>query len=248
MDHASAIPTKGKACWSQIGTWGQRDCPELSRHIHCRNCPTYAEAAAFMLDGPLPEGYVEAWTEHFARAKAELPRDTSSMVVFRIHHEWFGLPVGVLTEVVDRRPVHSLPHTRSSALLGLVNIRGQLRVCVSLAKLLRAAEEPPTAAPSAGSGQAADQINPERLLVVRTEGGPIVFPVQEVFGLWHYRAVDLLAVPATVARGGGRFTQALLAWTPRAHASAGSNQTARAEMVGLLNDQLLFRAINRALT
>src|SRR5215475_131323 len=100
-------PARIRTCWSQIGTWGRRDCPELSKYVHCRNCPTYAEAAARMLDGPMPDDYVETWTQHFARAKAELPREPRSLVTFRIEGEWFGLPVPVLVEIVERRPIHS---------------------------------------------------------------------------------------------------------------------------------------------
>jgi chemotaxis-related protein WspD len=38
-----------------------------------------------------------------------------------------------LDEIVGPRPVHSLPHRRNPALLGLVNVRGELVICVSLA-------------------------------------------------------------------------------------------------------------------
>ncbi len=33
-------------CWNRIGVRGDGSCPELKRHIHCRNCPVYSAAAA----------------------------------------------------------------------------------------------------------------------------------------------------------------------------------------------------------
>src|SRR5262245_31618886 len=83
-------PGSSPACWSQIGTWGKRTCAELPGHGHCRNCPTYTAAASRMLEGPVPDGYLEESTQHFAAAESELPRDIYSAVVFRVQAEWFA--------------------------------------------------------------------------------------------------------------------------------------------------------------
>jgi len=240
MDQETSSNTSSlRACWSQVGIWGNRSCPELQQHVHCRNCPAYAEAAALMLDGPVPEGYVEAWTDYFAQAHHELPRDTHSLLVFRIKSEWFGLSVSVLVEVMERRPLHSLPQARSPLIKGIVNVRGQLLLCVSLARLLQVstAESESTAR--------RPKTTFARLLVVRTESGPLVFPVSEVCGLWRYREADLRAVPSTVARSSGRFTRSVLPWKAgadsRRHAPAG-------QLIGVLDEQRLFHAVNRSLT
>ena len=190
-----------------------------------------------MLDGPIPDGYVEAWSRHFAQAKAELPRDAETTVLFRIQQEWFGLPVAVLMEVVERRPIHSVPHAPSPALLGVVNIRGQLLICISLARILRMTET--------SSSAPADKTNPERFLIARTTEGPIVFPVNEVFGVCQYRTGELRPVPATVARSDGHFTRAMLPWA-RAQVDEAEGEPP-VELVGLLDEQTLFSAVNRGL-
>ena len=33
-------------CWNKIGVRGDGSCPELARHVHCRNCPVYSASAA----------------------------------------------------------------------------------------------------------------------------------------------------------------------------------------------------------
>ena len=56
----------GGDCWNRIGTSGDRTCPELQIHIHCRNCPVFASAARTFFDRPAPEGYLAEWTQWLA--------------------------------------------------------------------------------------------------------------------------------------------------------------------------------------
>src|SRR2546422_1979826 len=39
-----------------------------------------------------------------------------------------------IAEVAERRVIHSLPHRRTGIVLGVVNVRGELLVCVSLGR------------------------------------------------------------------------------------------------------------------
>ncbi len=57
------------------------------------------------------------------------------MLVFRLGDEWLALPVGVLVEVTRPRPPHRVPH-RGGLLAGVVNIRGELHLCVRFDLLL----------------------------------------------------------------------------------------------------------------
>jgi chemotaxis signal transduction protein len=70
-------------------------------------------------------------------------------------------------------------------------------------------------------------------LVARRASGAVVFPVDEVQGMARFRARDLLDVPATATHARTSYTRALL---PLGDSSA-----------GLLDDQLLFSAVERAL-
>src|SRR5271170_5539994 len=127
-------------CWNRIGVHGDGSCPELTQHIHCHNCPTYSAAAARLLDRDVPPGHLEGWTRHFAEPTEVEAKDTLSAFMFRIGADWLAVPAGVADEVAESRAVHSVPH-RSGIVLGLVNVRGELLVCVSLARLLGIAHD-----------------------------------------------------------------------------------------------------------
>ena len=124
------------ACWNSIGVRGDRSCPELTRHVHCRNCPTYAVAAMALLDGELSEQSVREQTAHFAAPRTFESAGTEPIVVFRIGTEWLALPMTIVAEVAEIRPVRTVPHRRADLVLGVTNVRGALVVCVSLSRLL----------------------------------------------------------------------------------------------------------------
>ena len=137
MERLKVLPhAKIDDCWNKIGVRGNGSCPELEQHIHCRNCPVYSAAAKAFLDRDLPEDHLEEWSSHFARQKHGDDRATDCLLIFRIGFEWLALPPTLFQEVVDLRPIHSLPHRRSGSVLGLVNVRGELLVCVSLGHML----------------------------------------------------------------------------------------------------------------
>lgn len=131
-----------RACWNEIGVKGNGTCPELQKVIHCRNCPVYSKAGVQLLDRPLLPGYRRAWTEHFAQKRKLAAPARRSALLFRINAEWLALPTPAFQEVAERRPVHSLPHRRQGIVLGLVNVRGELLICVSLGRLLGLAGSP----------------------------------------------------------------------------------------------------------
>ena len=205
-------------CWKRIGIWGDRTCPELKQHIHCRNCPVYSENAARLLDAEVPEAYLTQNARHYAQAKAELRPGARSALVFRLAGEWLALPTAVFREIATPRPVHSLPHRTDRVVLGVANIRGELLVCVSLAAALGIAGGP-------GAGA--------RLAVMGREGARFTFPADEIAGLHRFDDADLSPVPATLAHAQAVYTRGILTWQGRP--------------VGVLDDQLLFHTLNRGL-
>lgn len=236
--HEPTIPNSPlHACWSQAGVWGRGDCGELAKVHHCRNCPVYSAAAALMLDGALPEGYLDATTAHYAAPPPDPARDTASILIFRIGPEWLALPLTALEEIVERRPLHSLPHAASPFLKGLVNVRGQLLLCLSLTKILQLPERSPTAKTA--------QTIFERLLVLTSEKGRLVFPVSEVAGLHRHRPAELREPPATVTRAGAHFTKAVLPW--RYVRRDVPNREPEDVRVGVLDAAALLQAIHQSL-
>jgi chemotaxis-related protein WspD len=65
-----------------------------------------------------------------AEPEARADSESTSMLVFRLGREWLALPATSLVEVTALRPLHRVPHRTSGVLEGLVNIRGQLQLCV----------------------------------------------------------------------------------------------------------------------
>jgi chemotaxis-related protein WspD len=214
------------ACWSIIGVRGDGSCPELERHVHCRNCPVYSAAAQALLDRPLSSADLAERTARFAAPKLVVEGATQSLLIFRIGHELLALPSAVVKEIADVRPIHSLPHRRTGGVLGVVNIRGELVVCVSLDRLLGIERTGAAPAKSARS-------TPSRLLVLRREGISVVCPADEVHGLHRVATGQLQELPASVGRSTSRHSSNVVAWQGRS--------------VGLLDDQLVFQSLKRSL-
>jgi chemotaxis-related protein WspD len=207
------------SCWKAIGVYGDASCSELVELVHCRNCPVYASAAAQLLDVEAPARYTQEWTQIVAADKPAAPIESFSVVIFRVGVEWLALPSAVFKEIADDRRVHSLPHRRNGALLGVVNIRGELLLCTSLKHIL-------------GASSAAGAQKMPRMLVIQQNGERTVCPVDEVHGIERFPAEELKQVPATLAGAAVTFTKAVLFWRQRS--------------VGVLDAERLFTALNRS--
>src|SRR5262249_42843051 len=154
-------------------------------------------------------GYRREWTAHFAKEKQQrLAPARISAIVFRIHREWLALPTEAFQEVGEPRGIHSFPHRRNGMVLGLVNIRGALLLCVDLARLLNLQLEP-SPQPKIDLLALANGGREQRLLVVSWEGNRLVFPVDEVQGIYRFDTTDLKAPPATIAKSDQAYTQGL---------------------------------------
>ena len=68
---------------------------------------------------------------------------------------------------------------------------------------------------SSGAGPTLDPATAPRLLVVEHDKKAWVFPADEVHGVRHFSARDLLAAPATVQRGPSPHTRGLFPWNDR---------------------------------
>jgi chemotaxis-related protein WspD len=213
-------------CWTRVGVRGDRSCPELKVHVHCRNCPVYSAAAGELLDAELPSGYTSGWTSHLSASRELDERRSHSVLMFRLGGEWFGLPTQVVQEVANLRAIHSLPHRNAGMILGLTNVRGELLVCVSLDRVLGVAR-------SADSSPHGSMVDGRRLLVIVRDGVRVVFPVDEVHDVHRFHPRELSDVPATVSKAAAAYSKAVLSW--------------RQKTVGVLDDQLLFQALQRSL-
>ena len=127
-------------CWNRIGVGGDRTCPQLKTFIHCRNCPVYSDAGRSLLEQELPAGYLEEWTNLLRSSQgvtnAVTAAGTISVGIFRLNGEWLALPAALFKEVTQISVTHTLPHRSNNILIGLVNIRGEIQLCISLKALL----------------------------------------------------------------------------------------------------------------
>jgi chemotaxis-related protein WspD len=226
-DLGSMSSTKLNDCWNKIGVWGNRECGELNKVIHCRNCAVYSSAASQLLGAELPSDYLERWTTHFASEPKVESRQMQAALIFRIGAEWLALSPIHLQEIAEGRPIHSVPRGRSNTLLGLANIRGELLVCVALDRVLGFGK---TGMEKSSTKQAVYR----RMVVAGREGSRFVFPVDEVHGVHWFNPDELKAVPSTVAKAQMTYLRGILLWQNNS--------------VGSLDDRLLFNMLDRSLT
>lgn len=216
-------------CWNRIGIHGDKRCELLAAHVHCRNCPVYERTAKELLDRfPPALAVVTAPADDDATAAAHMAHHALALLVFRVQGEWLGLPTRVLEEVAPVRPVHTLPHHWSPAVLGMTNVRGTLTVCVSLAQLLGIdLQRTPELRPRQGA---------PRMLVMTGANGmgrPVVLPVDEVDAIYRIDETTVQALPDTLSHASVKCARGMVRCGPRT--------------IGLLDAALLARAIDRSL-
>lgn len=217
MSKALPVVPPVTTCWQEIGVWGDRSCPELTKVTHCHNCPVFAAAGRRFLDAPSPPDYLDEWTARLGVPEDDDVGDELSVLVFRLGDEWLALPVSVLVEVTPVRPAHRVPH-RGGLLSGLINIRGELHLSVRLDLLL-------------GVARAEESRSNEtvRLIVIRGESEGWVFAADEVDQVHRIPVSQLISAAPTLSRATAKLTKGVF--------------TSREHSVGLLDDARLFQAI-----
>lgn len=213
-------------CWKRIGVWGQEEprCQWLERVIHCRNCDVFTRAGRNLLERGLPADYQDGWAQVFAEKKEEELPGTVSVVIFRIAKQWFALPAQLLEEAITPQPLHTVPHRNNGVLLGVINVHGEIQLCVSLKNLLDLED--------------ADENEEQRtvyrrMIVVNKEEKRWVFPVDEIHGIHRVHPQIFQNVPVTVAKAKNTFTKYLFDWEENS--------------VALLDDELLLYKLTRSI-
>ena len=138
-----------------------------------------------------------------------------SVLIFRLGEEWLAFRTQAVAEVTTPRPVHRVPHRSNQIFMGLVNLQGQVQLCVSLHGLLG------VAAPA----------SPARLVVLRDRerAETWAFAADEVLGVQRVPRSQWRGVPSTLVNPAVGFSQAVLSWNGRS--------------IGLLDEQRVFTAL-----
>ena len=212
-------------CWKTVGVWGSEEprCPKLEEVIHCRNCDQFTQEGRNLLERELSEEYRNEWGQIFAVKKIEAPVGTVALVIFRIEDEWLSLPAKLFAEIVDMRPVHTLPHKRNPVLLGLINIHGEIQICVSLKELIGLESEK-------GNEQIEKKGQALMMMVIKNDER-WVFPVNEISEIYHIHPDILQNVPVSVTKSKSAFSKGIFKWKNR--------------NVAFLDDELLFYTLRR---
>jgi len=207
--------------------WGKEEprCPELDRVIHCRNCEVFTRAGRNLLERDLPDEYKDQWGQVLLEKKEEEPFGTFPVVTFRVETEWLALPARFFAEIIETVHIHTIPHRKKKILKGVVNVHGEIHLCVSLAHLIGLEEEDP--------GTEEIGRRHERMLVVSKDGEVWVFPVKEIHGIHHIHPGVFQNVPVTLAKSKASFTKGIFNWD--------NNH------VALLDHELLFYSLKRSI-
>ncbi|ALP52611.1 hypothetical protein Tel_05305 [Candidatus Tenderia electrophaga] len=215
-------------CWNRIGVWskGDHECPKLKDVGHCINCAVFSSAGRQLLESEPPAGYLEQWTEFCSAPQEDKNTQAGSIILFRLGDEWLGLETRLLDEVTSMRSVHSVPHRKSSVLKGLVNVRGELQLCVSIGRLLNV-----TRGEMTGTNVVKGMY--ERMVVASYNGVRVVFPVSEVRGVYRFDFAEMTEAPATAMNCSVHYLKGMLIWENH--------------HVGVIDQELLFPALQRGI-
>lgn len=142
-----------------------------------------------------------------------------SVVIFRLSQEWLALPTIYFKEVIHRRSIHSLPHRRSPLLLGLINLNGELQVCINLHALLEI--EPIPSSPQT------------QMIALTKEKDVWVFPVDEIEGIDQWNLSDIKEVPLVLSPSKPHYIKGCMIKGEK--------------KVKVLDEELLFMSLKRSL-
>lgn len=185
-------------------------------------------AGDVLFDRPPPTDYLAEWGRRLAAPPEIADEVLRSVVIFRLGDEWLAVRTGILVEVTHVHPIHSIPHRTGEVLLGLVNVRGQLRIAVSLRGMLGvepARDSMPEAKPGAGPSA---EVGRGRMILLQDRLHQWVFVSEEVVGVYRIKAGQFQKVPSTFGKTAS-YCQSVFTW--------------REHTVGLVDEERLLAAL-----
>lgn len=181
------------------------------------------DSAKWLLDRPPDDEYLAEWATLLQKEKTiEGTKAEGSVVIFRLFQEWLAFSTLSFAEVADIRKIHRIPHRTNKILLGVVNLRGQLKLTAALHHLLEV---------ESVESSSLDTKTYNRMLAVRKNEDQWIFPVSEVYGIYRYDVDQLQNVPVTVAKSTANFFKGIIQW--------------KGKSVGYIDDELLFTSLKR---
>jgi chemotaxis-related protein WspD len=188
--------------------------------------PTEVKSANSLLDRTPPSSLVDEWTARIAAPKH--PSDageTLALVVFRCTNQWFALAAHVFDRIYSSRPVRPVPFRTGDIFRGLVNVDGELSLCVSLAVILGLSD---------GAEPRSRVSQRTRLCLIRYQRERVAFEVDELLGHRKIPRVSFAAAPENLSATPGTHTESFC--------------TLENKLIALLDTERLSASLRRALS
>lgn len=176
-----------------------------------------------LLDREPPEGYLADWQARLREMEDDHERETQGVLVFRLFDEWLAFDAKIVQEITADATIHRIPQRTNNVLRGLVNVRGELQLCVSLHALL--------GLENVGEQKVLSRRVHPRMIVIKGPDGPFVFRADEAYGVHALETCAIQEAPVTVSKAMATFTRGLF--------------TLLEQKVGLLDHELIFHSLNK---
>ncbi|GAB4274566.1 MAG TPA: hypothetical protein DIU37_04465 [Opitutae bacterium] len=177
------------ACWGRIGVWGSGSCEDLETFVHCFNCPIYRHSGKVLLERSHPEAYLESVKDNLKIEAQDRSFKQETFLVFKLGQCLLGILSDSVRAVLPIEKIHRVPFRTNHLLLGLVPVRGNLRLAYSLQSLLFKEKK-----------QSEDHKDSwRRMLLVGSPNLSLVFPVEDVLGLVSVDGKDVKPYASSAA-------------------------------------------------
>jgi chemotaxis-related protein WspD len=186
-----AASNEANKCWELKGSFGANTCKQLEDYVICHNCPDYISSGRKLFEREIPEELLDEWTVTLAKEKELEKQGNTAVVVFRIGEEWLALKTIFFQGIVENRLIHTIPHRTNKFFRGIVNVNGELLLCVSVRFLLGL----PDIDDEKDYSKAV-----KRMMVVVNNGERFVFRVDEALGVTRFSIEELEKAPATMSK------------------------------------------------
>lgn len=207
-------------CWNTIGVWGTQTprCERLQELVHCRNCSIYNEAGQKLLSREADADYLGEWKSNLSEPRSEQQSHLLSALAFRVGDEWFSIASNYIREITHCDKHHTLPHRKNPVLRGLVNVRGNLLLNISIGYLFKV-----------NRGFLHKKKDNERYIVIQDSDNTYAFPATEVREIIHYAEHDIMPAPSTFKKDTSCYLKGIVKYQD--------------SDIGIINEELLFQAL-----
>lgn len=177
--------------------------------------------AKVLLNRLAEDQYIEEWTQLLSEERIESDGENlQSHVLFRLGKEWLALSTLVFSEVTENKLVRRIPHREGEILKGLVNLRGQLCLCIDLSALLEIERQSDTSVRQK-----------MQMVAISQNNHSWVFIADEILGIFTCNMDTLKNVPVTVVKSTANYLKGTVNLEGR--------------FVSVLDEDLLFFSLER---